>query len=60
MIVLSGKVYEIVDEIENFNAPSLQRILRGLGVLLSGIIEINNTCPSWDHERVKQNLLDNF
>jgi hypothetical protein len=50
------KGFEIVEESENFNAPSLKRILRGLGVLQSGIRAGYNTWPAWAHERVRINF----
>jgi hypothetical protein len=37
MLLHSWRGFEIVMESDNFNSPSLKRILRGLGVLQSGI-----------------------
>jgi hypothetical protein len=37
----------------NLYSPSLEKVLKGLGVLQSGIRAGNNTWPAWAHKRVK-------
>jgi hypothetical protein len=48
MMVLSRGDFEIVKERRNINAPSLKMLLRGLGVLQSGIrAEGSNSRLEW-------------
>jgi hypothetical protein len=52
-MVPSRRGIEMIEKKKNFNTPSLKRVLRGLGVLQSGIRAGYNTRPGWARDQSK-------
>jgi hypothetical protein len=53
-MVASRGGFEMIEENKKFNTPYVRNVLRGLGVLHSGIRVGNNTRLAWAHKRVEQ------